>query len=111
AFEAWLQRQATPAPAPASAAARRGRQVFERSVCGACHPVRGTAFAGAVGPDLTHVGSRLGLAAGTLANDVAGFRRWIAHTHALKPDALMPAFDMLAPDELDDVARYMESLQ
>ena len=79
--------------------------------CGACHRVRGTGFDGPVGPDLTHVGSRLGLAAGTLPNDVAGFRRWIARTHAIKPEALMPAFDMLPRNELDDLAQYMESLR
>ena len=111
AFEAWLQQQSTPAIAPDSASARRGLQVFERNGCGACHRVRGTDFDGPVGPDLTHVGSRLGLAAGTLPNDAAGFRIWIARTHALKPEALMPAFDMLPPDELDDLALYMESLQ
>jgi cytochrome c oxidase subunit 2 len=111
AFEAWLQQQSAPAIAPVSASARRGLQVFERNGCGACHRVRGTDFDGPVGPDLTHVGSRLGLAAGTLPNDAAGFRRWITRTHALKPDALMPAFDMLPAEELDDLALYMESLQ
>lgn len=111
AFEAWLQQQSAPAIAPVSAPARRGLQVFERNGCGACHRVRGSAFNGPVGPDLTHVGSRLGVAAGTLPNDAAGFRKWIARTHVLKPEALMPAFDMLPPQDLDDLALYMESLQ
>jgi len=111
AFEVWLQQQSAPAIAPVSASARRGLQVFESSGCGACHRVRGSDFNGPVGPDLTHVGSRLGLAAGTLPNDAAGFRRWIARTHALKPEALMPAFGMLPEDDLDDLALYMESLQ
>lgn len=111
AFETWLQQQSAPAIAPVSPPARRGLQVFESSGCGACHRVRGTDFNGPVGPDLTHVGSRLGLAAGTLPNDAAGFRHWIARTHRLKPEALMPAFDMLPPQDLDDLALYMESLQ
>ena len=110
-FEDWLRRQALPARTPATDAARRGLRSFERNGCGACHRVRGTGFDGPVGPDLTHVGSRLGLAAGTLRNDVGGFRRWIARTHAIKPQALMPAFDMLPPDELDDLSRYLDSLQ
>ena len=111
AFETWLHEQSAPAIAPISASARRGRDAFERNGCGACHRVRGTDFDGPVGPDLTHVGSRLGLAAGTLPNDIGGFRRWIARTHGVKPGALMPEFDMLPADELDDLARYMESLQ
>lgn len=111
AFEAWLQQQSAPAIAPVSAPARRGLLVFESSGCGACHRVRGTDFNGPVGPDLTHVGSRRGLAAGTLPNDAAGFRRWIARTHQLKPEALMPAFGMLPAGDLDDLAVYMESLQ
>lgn len=110
-FEGWLQRQSAPAAAPASARQRRGLRVFESSGCGACHRIRGTGFDGPVGPDLTHVGSRLGLAAGTLPNDAAGFRHWVERTHALKPDALMPAFDMLPGDELDDLAAYLEGLQ
>ena len=111
AFEAWLQQQSLPAIEPVSAATRRGLLVFESSGCGACHRVRGTDANGPVGPDLTHVGSRLGVAAGTLPNNAAGFRRWIARTHALKPDALMPAFGMLPGEDLDALALYMESLQ
>jgi cytochrome c oxidase subunit 2 len=111
AFAAWLAAQRAPAAVPASAAQRRGLASFTRNGCGGCHTVRGTPANGPVGPDLTHVGSRLTLAAGRLSNEQAEFRRWIARTHRLKPEALMPAFDMLPPDELDDLATYMESLQ
>jgi len=111
AFEQWLQHQSAPAIPPTTAATVRGLRVFESSGCGACHSVRGTDANGAVGPDLTHVGSRLSLAAGRLPNDAAAFRHWITRTHALKPDALMPAFDMLRKQDLDDLALYMESLQ
>ena len=79
--------------------------------CAACHTVRGTPAAGRVGPDLTHVGSRLSLAAGTLPNDAAAFRRWIDHPDRIKPDVLMPAFGMLPDDELDAIAAYLEDLQ
>jgi cytochrome c oxidase subunit 2 len=60
---------------------------------------------------LTHVGGRLSLGAGTLPNEPADFVRWIAHTQAVKPAAQMPAFGMLAPEELDALAAYLESLQ
>ena len=111
AFAAWLRRQAAPAAAPVSATARRGRDAFLRHGCGGCHGIRGTPAAGGVGPDLTHVGGRRELAAGVAANDVDGFRRWIVATHALKPDATMPAFAMLPPDDIDAIAHYLEGLR
>ena len=40
-----------------------------------------------LGPDLTHVGSRLYLGAGTVPNDAAGLAQWVAHTQELKPGA------------------------
>ena len=52
-FEAWRVAQR----APAAAGAGQGRALFE-STCGGCHTVRGTAAAGRLGPDLTHVASR-----------------------------------------------------
>lgn len=111
AFERWLAHQATPAARPVSVDARKGHEAFMSNGCGACHTIRGTPANGPVGPDLTHVGSRLTLAAGTLPNNPAGFRRWIARTHRIKPEAPMPAFHMLAEEELDALAIYMESLQ
>lgn len=110
-FEAWLRHQARPAAPPVGPAAARGRDAFLRHGCGACHAVRGTPARGTLGPDLTHVGSRRTLAAGTLANDVAGFRRWIRDTHAVKPEAVMPEFGMLPDAEVEAIARWLEGLQ
>ena len=110
-FEAWLARQARPAAAPADALARRGRDAFLRHGCGACHAVRGTPARGRLGPDLTHVGSRRTLAAGVLRNDVDGFRRWIEHTHDVKPEAVMPGFGMLPEAEVRAIATWLEGLQ
>src|SRR5690606_20133085 len=107
-FARWLQHQAAPAPPPHDALARRGERAFRHNGCAACHTVRGTAAVGVVGPDLTHVGSRLRVAAGTLSNNPAGFRRWVADTHAVKPEALMPQFGMLPEAELDAIASYLE---
>jgi cytochrome c oxidase subunit 2 len=110
-FERWLAAQAQPAPAPRVARAERGRRLFLASGCGACHTVRGTAADGVVGPDLTHVGSRLSLGAGRLANDAEALRRWITHTEELKPMVLMPAFDMLPEDDVRAIAAYLEGLE
>lgn len=110
-FARWLARQARPAEAPAAPMAALGQQAFLANGCGACHTVRGTAAAGAIGPDLTHVGSRQSLAAATLPNQPDAFHRWIAHTTDVKPGALMPKFNMLPPEELQALAHYLEGLQ
>ena len=67
----WLADAVAPRPPrrPVNRAARRARRSTS-SGCGSCHAVRGTAAAGAIGPDLTHVGGRCSLAAGALPNGV-----------------------------------------
>ncbi|HEX3453695.1 MAG TPA: cytochrome c oxidase subunit II, partial [Gaiellaceae bacterium] len=52
-FQAWLRRQSAPAATPASALARRGRDVFLSGPCASGHAIRGTPARGFVGPDLT----------------------------------------------------------
>ena len=46
-----------------------GGEVFLNSACVLCHTIQGTTASGQVGPDLTHFGSRLTIAAGTPANN------------------------------------------
>lgn len=111
AFSRWLAHQAGPAAAPAEPLARRGAERFLANGCGACHAVRGTPAAGAVGPDLTHVGSRLGLGAGVLENEVESMHRWIARAGELKPGVLMPSFGMLPEEDLRAIAAYLEGLE
>jgi cytochrome c oxidase subunit 2 len=111
AFDAWLAQQAAPAAAPTDGLAAAGAEGFLRNGCGACHTVRGTPAEGTVGPDLTHVGSRLSLGAGALPNDAAAFRRWIALTDEVKPSVHMPAFGMLPSADIRALAAYLEALQ
>lgn len=110
-FDAWLagQRQAAATPAPGSA--ERGAQAFAAHGCAMCHRIRGTGALGTVGPDLTHVGSRLTIAAGTLPNTPGDMRHWITATHDLKPGVHMPAFEGLPDATLDDLAAYLDGLQ
>jgi cytochrome c oxidase subunit 2 len=110
-FDRWLAHQARPAEPPAGPAPARGQELFLANGCGACHTIRGTPAAGVIGPDLTHVGSRLSLAAGTLPNQPDDFRRWVAHTAGVKPGVLMPSFHMLPPDELQALAAYLKGLE
>jgi cytochrome c oxidase subunit II len=109
-FEAWLAREAGPAVPPADARARRGQDVFLSEGCGACHAIRGTPAEGAFGPDLTHVGSRLTIGAGTLPNTAEDFALWIAETHEVKPEVDMPEYELLGPEALADLAHYLDGL-
>lgn len=109
-FEAWRDRQIASAAAPSSDEARRGQQVFLSKGCVMCHAVRGTPAGGRVAPDLTHVGSRRTLAAGTLPMTRGALAAWIADPQALKPGANMPRVDLTA-DELNAVVSYVEGLK
>ena len=109
-WERWAAAQRAPAPTPTDSAGVRDRDVFLASGCVLCHAVRGTPAAGNAGPDLTHVASRLTLAAGTLPNSPGNRYGWIADPQAHKPGNLMPAVPMDA-DELHAIARYLTTLR
>jgi cytochrome c oxidase subunit 2 len=111
AYQAWLRRQRRPAAAPTEEARRRGRSLFLGYGCGACHQVRGTPAQGRVGPDLTHLADRSGLAAETLRNEPASLLAWLRHTPVIKPGVKMPAFGMLPASELADLVSYLEGLE
>jgi cytochrome c oxidase subunit 2 len=64
-----------------------------------------------LGPDLTHVGSRLFLGAGTLRNDTAAMQRWIAHVQQVKPGARMPSYGEREAESLEAMAAWLESLK
>jgi cytochrome c oxidase subunit 2 len=112
AFDAWLAAQLRPAAQPASTRQVAGRQAFLAKRCDACHAVRGTTEQESrLGPDLTHLGSRLHLAAGTLPNTVEGRRQWIAHVQQVKAGARMPSYERLPAEELDAIAEWLGALR
>ncbi len=100
-FQAWREQQRRPAAS--------GHALF-RERCAACHAVRGTDAAGTRGPDLTHVASRLFIAAGTLPNTPAGMAGWLADSQHAKPGNLMPAM-RLGAAELQSIAAYLATLK
>jgi cytochrome c oxidase subunit 2 len=108
-FDRWLLAQTQ--PSVSAAGANAGATAFIANGCAACHAVRGTAAAGTIGPDLTHVGSRLSIAAASLSNAEADLARWIARPDHVKPGALMPPFGMLPAGDLQAMAAYLRSLQ
>ena len=101
-FEQWVQAQRAPAKAL--------HPVFAAH-CGACHTVRGTPAAGVLGPDLTHVGSRLTIGAGRLPTNAGALAGWIASNQHLKPGNLMPQFQSFSGEELRALAAYLEGLK
>jgi len=113
AFDAWLAAQARPAAAPApSREVERGREAFLAHRCNACHTVRGVSEESRLGPDLTHVGSRLHLGAGTVPNDAAQLAAWVAHTQQLKPGARMPSSgERIADADLQSIAAWLTQLK
>lgn len=110
-FARWLDGQSQPAPAPIDPLGMRGQELFLANGCGACHAVRGSPADGEVGPDLTHVGSRLSLGAGILSNEPDKFMRWISRTGDEKPGVHMPAFRMLPAADLQALAAYLDGLE
>ena len=98
----------TPAAAQTATNGLNGRQLFMDSGCGACHRVAGTEANGLVGPDLTHVGSRLTLGAGILPNNRGTMIGWIGDSQSIKPGNRMPSYDMLSAEELEAIAIWLE---
>ena len=110
-FEAWLVQQAATAELPSDPQLRLGHDLFFRGGCASCHAIRGTAANGRLGPDLTHVGSRRALAAGTLRNHVGTMAGWIAGPQDLKPASLMPNADGYTGPELRALSAWLVSLE
>lgn len=107
AFRDWLAAQAASSPGIPAA----GREHFLRNGCGACHRVAGTEADGTVGPDLSHVGSRMSIGAGTLANDEASLARFTAHPEFVKPGSRMPGFSMLSKEDVAAIAGWLRGLK
>ena len=109
-FAAWQASQRAVAVTPSDTATATDQRAFLASGCTLCHAVRGTDARGELGPDLTHVGSRLTLAAGTLPNTPGNLYGWIADPQAHKPGSKMPPLP-LASGQLHAIARYLLTLR
>jgi len=110
-FNAWLAREAGDAVAPTGAELERGRQAFLAHGCVACHTIRGVSDKARLGPDLTHVGSRSHIGAGTLRNHHGTLAGWIADPHGSKPGVRMPAANNMDGATVRALAAYLESLK
>jgi len=106
--------------------AARGQQIYSRSSCIGCHAIAGNPMSqGIIGPNLTHVGSRLTIAAGLYANDEQHLALWIKNARVMKPGVIMPTlgkgeFDPvlgttlksgLSDQEIADIVAYLHALK
>jgi cytochrome c oxidase subunit 2 len=116
-FDAWVRTQQSAAVAPSPSVAQ-GADLFKTRGCVGCHQIVGVnataaqtfASSGLIGPNLTHVGSRTTIAAGTLPNDPQSMAAWLRDPPAVKPGSRMPKLGLNEPDIAALVA-YLESLK
>jgi cytochrome c oxidase subunit II len=112
AYKQWLERQrADAAPPAANTEVAQGANLFLSKPCELCHTVRGTLAHGRTGPDLTHFGSRKGIAANMMVNDDANLSAWVVHAQALKPASQMPNITEFDGNELHAIVAYLRQLQ
>lgn len=97
--------------------AARGAQLYKTGACIGCHAVQGVS-PGVIGPNLTHVGSRLTIAGGTYRNTPRNMALWVKNSPLMKPGSLMPAFGKSAANpagytdqQLADLAAYLQALK
>jgi len=108
AFDRWVAAQKVAPPEPEGAAAE-GKALYTRSACVGCHAIRGVS-AGALGPDLTHFGSRARFGAGLWPNTGEHVVAWLKDPPALKPGSKMPSLN-LSDAEAKALAAYLASLK
>jgi cytochrome c oxidase subunit 2 len=109
-FNAWFQAQLQPAVPPSDEARQRGQQVFLHNACIFCHQIRGTPAAGQNAPDLTHFGSRRGIAANTVPNTKGNLGGWIVDPQSMKPGNHMATI-AIASRDLQPLIEYLEGLK
>jgi cytochrome c oxidase subunit 2 len=103
-FERWVRREQRRPPGGLP-----GENVFTSAGCSGCHRVAGVSE-GAIGPDLTHVASRMTLAAGTIPNARGWLAGWILDPQHIKPGNKMPALP-LSGSRLQELLDYLERLR
>jgi cytochrome c oxidase subunit 2 len=121
-------------PIPASIAfddrlvgdAARGQAIISSQACIACHFIKGNPMmVGKVGPDLTHIGSRLTIGGGLFPNDTRHLGAWIKNAGAMKPGSKMNTMGKgqydhitkstlqfgLTDQQIADIVAYLQALK
>jgi cytochrome c oxidase subunit 2 len=108
-FRIWVERKRQKNGQTTDSTQLMGRQVFLTAGCASCHTIQGVSTM-EIGPDLSHIGSRLTLGAGQFDNVPGTLMGWIANSQAMKPRNKMPR-TYLPPDSLFALETYLRSLQ
>lgn len=106
----WRDHENQSGTSPTDPLGKQGEQLFRARGCALCHTIRGTLAGGQLGPDLTHIGSRTTVAAGTLPMSSATLGAWIADPQHIKPGNNMPRMP-LQSGELIAIIHYLEQLK
>jgi cytochrome c oxidase subunit 2 len=109
AYHAWLAGQERSAAKPTTPIQAAGEQQFMSDQCASCHTIAGTPARGTIGPDLTHLASRVGLASEEIPNNPRELAAWIRNPQAIKPGARMPDLG-LDTKQIDQIVAYLDSL-
>jgi len=109
-FKQWMDSQLQPAVPPSNPVTTHGQEVFMSHACVFCHNISGTPASGQVGPDLTHFGSRISIAAGTLPNTPGNLAGWVTDPQTVKPGNHMATVPIKSED-LQPLVEYLESLR
>ncbi len=110
-FHAWLDDQNKSGVEPkVGSLEQTGEQVFLGSSCVYCHNIAGTNASGHVGPDLTHLASRVTIGSGLLPNTPGNLAGWIVNSQSVKPGNHMPPMD-LNGDQVQALLAYLGSLK
>ncbi len=110
AYARWLEQKKSAREELSAAPPSAGLEVFKKVGCAECHSIGKLPALGNVGPDLTHVGSRVSLGAGTVLNNKGNLMGWISNPQALKPGNKMPR-SFLSSHELHVLSDYLLSLK
>lgn len=106
AFDAWIA--ARQAPPPQHEAHEQAREAFSEH-CADCHRVAGLS-SGRLGPDLSDLGTRSFLGAGTLPMQEGAVAYWLKNHQQIKSGNLMPSHDHIDADTLEKIAAWLETL-
>jgi cytochrome c oxidase subunit II len=115
-FQSWAAAQQEPATQPAADILAILKGTATRQSCGGCHTIRGVkdngveTFAGGIGPDLTHFGSRTTFAGAIFPNTPEELAAWLRDPPARKAGADMPNLG-LSEQEVQALVTYLEGLK
>lgn len=115
-FGKWMSAQQQDAQTPTDPLAVKGQQVFVKAGCVFCHSIQGldeqsvVASKPDLGPDLTHLGSRLTIVGASLTNNKGNLAGWVMDAQHIKQGSDMPTMS-LNSDDLQALLAYLQSLQ